>query len=612
MAGGINIFAMPLYRRQRKNFRVTFPDGEYPDLCNDQIVTESVTMSEGISSENVFRFGTSESSTIEFDAVGIDDITGLKIACWIEVDVSSLEDWQISNMIAYPGDGVYCAKADSDLGYAYYGFPYGVYYVESCQTVQGYTGRRHVQASTIAPWTWSPVERARLDCWLGSSPKTVQNHSPKDLLFANLGYWWPDALTAAGYEQTQVGTFATLKSGATTYSFDYTSTSDGHTYTVNVSGKQLRTRGSGDTSDGLFSLEGDFGDATAAWEYFLSLYDDNNIPLPEIPQPVIPIDQRSPRTHLQPHVNNDTNNAYSPGSHSGMKGHFNPDFWITGDVNCALLLTDIPGLYYGKFMLMWDVSVTLSIDGTVTETQQFFPEADIDFTIYRWDDTDPFPYDVQIDASATLEATNYPGGPGNGTFYRCYSASYDLKDLLDGWLELHGQCMGFNRNGTARFWSTTGGFYGTALSKGAYRTFWWDETKPAYVSTILWSYTVDEEVQDMETTITDTPAEWIEDPGSAYDLRGNWILNNLHNVSAADTEQLIIDLLVPALEAEYVGWKCLSLMSCEITPVGCPWIEPGDLLIVDDSVRVFATHQSISGIQFLSHTVTSNGGLPHD
>lgn len=51
----------------RKNFRVHFPNGEHPDLTNEHIDEESVTMTESLASRG-FEFGMCEASTIEFSA----------------------------------------------------------------------------------------------------------------------------------------------------------------------------------------------------------------------------------------------------------------------------------------------------------------------------------------------------------------------------------------------------------------------------------------------------------------------------------------------------------------------------------------------------------------
>lgn len=75
----------------RKNFRVHFQNGDHSDIINDQILFESVSLTESLCSEEGFKFGMMESPVLEFEAVGIGDITGKEISAQIEIDVSSLD-----------------------------------------------------------------------------------------------------------------------------------------------------------------------------------------------------------------------------------------------------------------------------------------------------------------------------------------------------------------------------------------------------------------------------------------------------------------------------------------------------------------------------------------
>ena len=70
----------------RKNFRVHFPNGERSDITNDEIVFESVQFTESVCKEQSFRFGCAESSVIEFEAVGVENIAGMTIECSMEFD----------------------------------------------------------------------------------------------------------------------------------------------------------------------------------------------------------------------------------------------------------------------------------------------------------------------------------------------------------------------------------------------------------------------------------------------------------------------------------------------------------------------------------------------
>lgn len=74
-----------------KNFRVSFPNGEYRDLVNEDIVAESVVFTESIGSTTGLQFGLCEGATLEFQTYFNQNIRNLKIKAGIEIDVSTLK-----------------------------------------------------------------------------------------------------------------------------------------------------------------------------------------------------------------------------------------------------------------------------------------------------------------------------------------------------------------------------------------------------------------------------------------------------------------------------------------------------------------------------------------
>ena len=89
----------------RRNFRVHFPNGELPDINNDQIVSESMQLTESIMSQNTFKFGLAEAPQISFETVGVGNMMGLTIECSHEIETSSLTAAQISDIQADTWDG---------------------------------------------------------------------------------------------------------------------------------------------------------------------------------------------------------------------------------------------------------------------------------------------------------------------------------------------------------------------------------------------------------------------------------------------------------------------------------------------------------------------------
>ena len=102
-----------------KNFRISFPNGEYADITNEHILQEKVTFTESVCSRDDLKVGLLELSTLEFEAKNIPIITGLTINAQIEIDISSLPT-NIQN--AY-------GRTRSDVPFIFYPVPYGKFVV---------------------------------------------------------------------------------------------------------------------------------------------------------------------------------------------------------------------------------------------------------------------------------------------------------------------------------------------------------------------------------------------------------------------------------------------------------------------------------------------------
>lgn len=123
----------------RKNIRISFPDQERSDICNDQIVQNSVSFSESLCSQNEIKLGLCEASTFQCTVVGVENIRGYQIKVDLEIDCSSLgEEWCDEN-----------ARTSEDLDFAFYSVPYGVFYVDKCTKTTGNgLGERQIEAYT--------------------------------------------------------------------------------------------------------------------------------------------------------------------------------------------------------------------------------------------------------------------------------------------------------------------------------------------------------------------------------------------------------------------------------------------------------------------------------
>lgn len=191
----------------KKNFRVQFPNGEFSDLTNNDIVLGSVRFTESVCSQASFRFGLAERSVIEFETVGVGNMRGMTIKCSCEICIDSLSAAQIEEIRTYDGDGTYYeAPAATALGWRFYRIPYGVFVVAECPRNQEARVRRTVRAYSPNDYTvMSPFESAKLQT-VQFSDAQEPTYTPDTALLAYglLSYFGDDVLLDEGFSKTEI------------------------------------------------------------------------------------------------------------------------------------------------------------------------------------------------------------------------------------------------------------------------------------------------------------------------------------------------------------------------------------------------------------------------
>lgn len=134
----------------RKNFHVTFPNGEYTDLNNENILSESVSFTESLCSQQYFKFGLAEASQIEFTAVGIPNVRGAYIECAIEIDCTRLgAAWANDNPVD-PTLDFLTPQTCNYNGKLFYRVPYGRFKIDTCPRDHGAMWQRKITAYSDA------------------------------------------------------------------------------------------------------------------------------------------------------------------------------------------------------------------------------------------------------------------------------------------------------------------------------------------------------------------------------------------------------------------------------------------------------------------------------
>lgn len=160
----------------RKNFRIHFPNGEREDIISNNLVSESVTLTESLCSEANLKFGLCEASTLEFTTIDVGNIKGCVIEAQLEVDLSLLDAAEITEFAVYP----------EDLDYPVYPIPYGVFTIDSCRR-QKDMAQRDVVAYSEAHHTdseISPIEQAKQQ--FGIKENVPYRIGSKEFLLSNI------------------------------------------------------------------------------------------------------------------------------------------------------------------------------------------------------------------------------------------------------------------------------------------------------------------------------------------------------------------------------------------------------------------------------------------
>ncbi len=89
----------------KKFFQIYFPNGERDRIANNQLVADSVKLTESICSEEFLSFGLAENSLIEFETVGVGGLTDYIIDVYVEVNINDLTAAEIAEIEAGTWDG---------------------------------------------------------------------------------------------------------------------------------------------------------------------------------------------------------------------------------------------------------------------------------------------------------------------------------------------------------------------------------------------------------------------------------------------------------------------------------------------------------------------------
>jgi len=580
----------------RRNFRVIFPNGERADLTNKDIIQDSVELVESVCSETVFRFGCCERSMISFECMGVENIQGCQIRCGLEIDTSSLSAndilWLQSMISLGRDDGELVLAADSDIGYGYYRIPYGKFWVESCPRDHSDRKRRRVTAYSADINKISPVERVRLATY--SPGYDYYTAKPYYLAAVNAGYLLPDLYDAWSFNQNKgtnfnYYTWAQIQAAAASDSATFSVTEDGHTYSVTISGTYSledyseRMSGGGTGVLGEVRLSG--WDTDAAWYAYQKFFADNGVS-----EPTVAAHTRLPRTYLQPHIGYDKEDQYGTYDHA-------PIYWMP-DYGCPFFIQMYRAATYkaNSFVrLMWDLTLTFTIDGVTQDTQTFFPVGDLSASIDQlYSNYYGFTWQYPLDFKATNKYEQ------NGVTYYSFVDSYTTDSANAGFLELNARQFRVDRRGLPMIIRLNNGSQ-TAISADKIESIWWEDAEISPIGEVDWQI-ADEASMDPNDTIFGTTYAG-NDGKSIYKMLSN---NYILQINYGNRQPPLSDFFEYLPQSEFIPFEAVIH--------DMPWMLPGDaiqLATKDTDVPTLNTiilTQRIKGVTSLRQEIGAQGG----
>ena len=627
----------------KKNFRVHFPNGEYPDITNDNVVQESVKFTESLSSQSVFKFGLAEASVLEFETVGIGNMFGMTIEASLEIDTSSLSVADIAAIEADEGDG--------SLVNGYYRIPLGTFIVNSCPRNHGAMAHRQVTAYSRrvknstelqglnftwgTPWDKIYINKAALVPLLAndlssiSVLKETEAKSRTDVGVYYSNYFWnssgkliqlsimdADTNKDMGFVVPIIRFPVYDAHVPAFFSVDFADQYDPTAY-ENYGKKIAQT-----LSDAGFDITYNRDGA--------KIYANNEEALrtllPWFFTPSVGYEIEASLSEVTYRI---TNGLFSPVAGAGIYPALAQTNGYQGSApnDKAFYVDDKQSTYkigYGQYGNFWylgkptgeNVNIRVQTysngDLSTVQTTDNIPvigsgyiQSALTATIYYLNEVEEY---LAIKQTGAINRTTSRRANSDGTTFKAlslplysYVNAVDLVKLTEGSLEINAQFLKMGRKGdflTVRLDNSNP----IMITPESYSEMWWDEYDVDPIGTVTVTYQgTDEAGKETETTV-DIP---IGSGASRYDMSNNEALKNLANSSLAGVTDSINTRFKPHTDE-------VAFTPAELTLQSMPWLEAGDALEIEAEdgtiVETYALRVEMSGIQQLQSVITAEGG----
>lgn len=585
-----------------KNFHVHFPNGEYTDLNNDDVVTESVSFTESLCSQQSFRFGLTEASELKFTAVGIPNIRGVTIEAAIEINVEELGAAWISAHAPTGTEEYLDPQVCTYSGESYYRIPLGRFIVDTCPRNHESMWKREITAYTERLDNGMLVNQFQIEFMNTMYPeRDVYNPSPVALFYANIGNIDSSVLNGK-YTKTALvqpypeneldyymGSFRTESMEEIELEFsisfgDWTEPSAAEMYSPEF----------------LYELEWAGDDITrqSVIDEFVTLLESWNISasasgydsLEEIAERQI---EQIESSSVQPYIYEVTADNHM------LVGRQGYAYIVSNPVNKTSRII-CPYMNDTTFYFSKPSQMNLTNRGTGVSHTYTYPT--VNFYVLR----PVTSISGVLNISNTLKSKIYI----DSTVIPAYSFAnaFSLNDLIRGYLELECKFGSPARTGGVEITSLDN-TNPISIIPSEYSSLWYDETaiSPIGFAEIKFK---GEDGNEQDVTVQ------IGNGSSVYDLTENEVLrNSVFSVTDAEAEHgvTIQDKIVNFLNSIFTpNIPDLTFVPIELEKKGLPYLEAGDAIEVEtedsQTVPSFILRQTIKGIQFLEADVESSNG----
>lgn len=611
-----------------KNFRVHFPNGEFADITNDNVVQESVRFTESLCSQSTFKFGLAEASVLEFETVGIGNMYGMTIEASIEIDCSSLSAADKAAIAAGTWNGTWDGTV--------FGIPLGTFRVDSCPRDHQSMAHRKVTAYTQdVSNRMAGIPSRSFEPHFNVGMNALLNTRLSDLTYVE------DAKIPA--EQTYVYQ-------NNVYACDSTGTAKYLSISAGAKRELLTLSGRLSNSGGTYATQCDyftynqtfdpteyekFGiNAAAALDAAgldltydhsgTKIYANNEAMLRErLPWLFSPCVVNLVRLH-----NSSSNNsaAYFDGYNAinvapdavypiltpaSYNRAFTVPYYYVGSTDKSELPygTNKDVSFLGEYLASlstnsaYPTTFQLSVGGTIVTVTKPCEITAPTAKLYKM--AGAVGDYIKIASTGNEIAPQVPVGmTGAESFYDSltnFSFAFDFRTMLNGVLELYAEFLKADRAGSAEVVSLDNSAP-TSVPPDNYSEMWWDEYDVDPIGTVTITFKeTDADGNEQENTVALNIGTGL----SRYDMSNNETLKSLANASLSDVSTLINTNFKPKVGA-------VAFTPIDLTMQGWPWLEAGDALEVEAEdgtiVETYALRIEMSGIQHLQMAITAEGG----